>query len=43
MMRNGELAQITKDDTFVQTLVDEGRITAEEAPAIRSGRLSCAL
>ena len=23
--------QITKDDTFVQTLVDEGRITAEEA------------
>lgn len=31
MMRDGELAQITKDDTFVQTLVDEGRITAEEA------------
>ena len=29
--RDGELAQITKDDTFVQTLVDEGRITAEEA------------
>jgi PPM family protein phosphatase len=31
LMRDGELAQITKDDTFVQTLVDEGRITAEEA------------
>lgn len=31
MMRDGELTQITKDDTFVQTLVDEGRITAEEA------------
>ncbi len=31
LMREGELAQITKDDTFVQTLVDEGRITAEEA------------
>jgi len=31
LMRDGELSQITKDDTFVQTLVDEGRITAEEA------------
>jgi protein phosphatase len=31
MLRAGELSQITKDDTFVQTLVDEGRITAEEA------------
>jgi PPM family protein phosphatase len=31
MLRDGELTQITKDDTFVQTLVDEGRITAEEA------------
>lgn len=31
MLRDGELSQITKDDTFVQTLVDEGRITAEEA------------
>jgi serine/threonine protein phosphatase PrpC len=31
LFRDGELAQITKDDTFVQTLVDEGRITAEEA------------
>ena len=31
MLRDGELTQITKDDTFVQTLVDEGRITGEEA------------
>ena len=31
LLRGGELTQITKDDTFVQTLVDEGRITAEEA------------
>ena len=31
LLRDGELSQITKDDTFVQTLVDEGRITREEA------------
>ncbi|MGB9378327.1 MAG: protein phosphatase 2C domain-containing protein [Mycobacteriales bacterium] len=31
LMRDGELSQITKDDTFVQSLVDEGRITADEA------------
>ncbi|GAA4568243.1 protein phosphatase 2C domain-containing protein [Micromonospora coerulea] len=31
LLRNGEFAQITKDDTYVQMLVDEGRITAEEA------------
>jgi PPM family protein phosphatase len=31
LLRAGELSQITKDDTFVQTLVDEGRISAEEA------------
>jgi len=31
LLRDGELTQITKDDTFVQTLVDEGRITHEEA------------
>ncbi len=31
MVRDGEMTQITKDDTFVQTLVDEGRITREEA------------
>ena len=29
--RDGELAQITKDHTFVQRLVDSGRITADEA------------
>ncbi len=29
--RDGELTQITKDHTFVQRLVDSGRITAEEA------------
>src|SRR4051794_2671304 len=31
LLRDGALAQITKDHTFVQTLVDEGRLTAEEA------------
>ncbi len=31
LVRNGELTQITHDDTFVQTLIDDGRITAEEA------------
>jgi protein phosphatase len=31
MMRNGSFAQITHDDTFVQSLIDEGRITEEEA------------
>jgi protein phosphatase len=31
MVRQGEFAQITKDDTYVQMLVDEGRISAEEA------------
>ncbi|TCO64631.1 PP2C family protein-serine/threonine phosphatase [Actinocrispum wychmicini] len=31
-MRRGEqFSQITHDDTFVQSLIDEGRITAEEA------------
>jgi protein phosphatase len=30
-LRDGELAQITKDDTYVQVLVDEGCITREEA------------
>ncbi|MBX9472098.1 Stp1/IreP family PP2C-type Ser/Thr phosphatase [Microcella sp.] len=29
--RDGEFTQITKDHTFVQRLVDSGRITAEEA------------
>ncbi|QLY31084.1 PP2C family protein-serine/threonine phosphatase [Nocardia huaxiensis] len=31
MLRGGELTQITRDDTFVQSLVDEGRITPEQA------------
>jgi PPM family protein phosphatase len=31
LMRDGELSQITHDDTFVQTLIDDGRITEEEA------------
>lgn len=31
LMRDGQLIQVTKDDTYVQMLVDEGRITAEEA------------
>jgi protein phosphatase len=29
--RNGEFVQLTQDHTFVQSLVDSGRITAEEA------------
>ncbi len=31
LLRDGELVQVTKDDTYVQMLVDEGRITMEEA------------
>ncbi|WP_117213394.1 PP2C family protein-serine/threonine phosphatase [Allorhizocola rhizosphaerae] len=31
MLRDGEFTQITKDDTYVQILVDEGRITLEDA------------
>ncbi|MGV9709889.1 PP2C family protein-serine/threonine phosphatase [Gordonia sp. NPDC003424] len=31
LYRDGQLTQITRDDTFVQTLVEEGRITAEQA------------
>ncbi|MEO6956459.1 MAG: PP2C family serine/threonine-protein phosphatase [Antricoccus sp.] len=30
-LRAGKLTQITHDDTFVQALIDEGRITEEEA------------
>ncbi|MBL7260773.1 PP2C family protein-serine/threonine phosphatase [Paractinoplanes lichenicola] len=31
LLRGGEFAQITKDDTYVQMLVDEGRVSPEEA------------
>ena len=31
LFRDGEFSQVTKDDTYVQMLVDEGRITLEEA------------
>ncbi|MDT0342117.1 Stp1/IreP family PP2C-type Ser/Thr phosphatase [Streptomyces litchfieldiae] len=31
LLRDGELSQITQDHTWVQRLVDEGRITEEEA------------
>ncbi|HEX5542309.1 MAG TPA: BofC C-terminal domain-containing protein [Micromonospora sp.] len=31
LLRDNEFTQLTKDDTYVQMLVDEGRITEEEA------------
>jgi serine/threonine protein phosphatase PrpC len=31
LMRSGQLTQITHDDTYVQSLVDSGKLTAEEA------------
>src|SRR5947209_8093419 len=31
LLRDSDFVQVTKDDTYVQMLVDEGRITAEEA------------
>jgi serine/threonine protein phosphatase PrpC len=31
LLRGGTLAQLTKDHTFVQSLIDEGRITEEES------------
>ncbi|WP_309646890.1 protein phosphatase 2C domain-containing protein [Nocardioides sp.] len=31
LFRDGELSQLTKDHTFVQSLIDEGRITEEES------------
>lgn len=31
LLRNGQLSQITKDDTLVQSLIDQGRLTHAEA------------
>jgi PPM family protein phosphatase len=31
LFRDGEISQLTNDHTFVQTLIDEGRITEQEA------------
>ena len=31
LLRDGTFTQITRDDTFVQSLIDEGRITEDEA------------
>jgi protein phosphatase len=31
LLRDGQLSQVTRDDTYVQMLVDEGRISADEA------------
>ena len=31
LLRDGELARITHDHTFVQSMIDEGRISVEEA------------
>jgi len=31
LMRDGSLSQITRDDTFIQYLIDEGRLTYEDA------------
>jgi serine/threonine protein phosphatase PrpC len=31
LLRDGEVHQLTKDHTFVQTLIDEGRITEEDS------------
>lgn len=39
MLRNGELLRLTKDHTYVQTLVDAGQITAEEAHTHRRRNL----
>lgn len=31
LLRDGDITQITRDDTFVQSLVDQGRITKDQA------------
>jgi protein phosphatase len=44
LLREGELTQITRDHTYVQSLVDAGRITEEEARVHpRRSRLHCDL
>ncbi len=39
MLRNGELLRLTKDHTYVQTLVDAGQITAAQAATHRRRNL----
>jgi len=39
LVRDGKLQRLTRDHTFVQSLVDEGRLTPEEARAHRDGAL----
>ncbi len=39
LLHDGEVAQVTSDHTFVQRLVDEGRITAEEAERHPQGNI----
>lgn len=40
LLRDGEFSQITKDDTYVQMLVDEGRISPRRPAATPSARCS---
>jgi len=37
LLRDGELTQVTRDHTFVQSLIDEGRITRRRRAPTRSG------
>ncbi len=39
LLHDGEVTQVTSDHTFVQRLVDEGRITAEEAERHPQGNI----
>jgi protein phosphatase len=39
LLRDGRVTQVTSDHTFVQRLVDEGRITAEEAERHPQGNI----
>jgi serine/threonine protein phosphatase PrpC len=36
LLRDGTLSQLTKDHTFVQSLIDEGRITEDERAPTRT-------